>query len=133
MRDFLDQSDHVQALELARHGRGCEWHMLDEIGTPPAVDVEFAALHGLEQRLVNAVEEVQPLDRRIAAHAGLAQPLQITLARAGVVQAGQEREVALVAAQQDLAQIDQAEESTSSAAPTRAWPNGLCVPPCGGA
>ena len=107
--------------------------MLDEIGTPPAVDVEFAALHGLEQRLVNAVEEVQPLDRRIAAHAGLAQPLQITLARAGVVQAGQEREVALVAAQQDLAQIDQAEESTSSAAPTRAWPNGLCVPPCGGA
>ena len=133
MRDLLDQSQHVHPPELARHCRGRDVQSGEQVDASPAVNVELAVLQGSQQRLVSGVEEVQALDRRVGAHARLAQPLQITLTRAGVVQAGQEGEVALVAAQQDLAQVDQAEESTSSAAPARAWPLRPCVPPCGGA
>ena len=108
MRDLLDQTEHAQPSELARHGRRRHVQPSHEIGSAPAVDVELAVLQGSQQRLVAGAEEVQALDRRVGAHARLAQPLQIALAGAGVVQAGQERQVALVAAQQDLAQVDQA-------------------------
>ena len=99
MRDLLDQTKHVQPLELARHGPRRDVKSREQIGAAPAVDVELAVLQGSQQGVVSGVEEVQALDRRVGAHARLAQPLQITLAGAGIVQAGQEGEVALVAAQ----------------------------------
>ena len=133
MRHALDQPQHSQPLELARHDRGRELKMFEQIGPSPTVDVEFASLHGSEQRLVGGVEEVQSLDRRVVTYPRLAQPLEIAFTGRGVVQAGEKRQVALVAAEQNLAQVDQAEESTSSAAPARAWPPRPCVPPCGGA
>ena len=133
MRDLLDQTEQVQSPDLARHRRGGDVQPCDKVGSAPAVNVELTMLQSAQQRLVGGVEEVQPLGRRVRTHARLTQPLQVTLTGAGVLQAGQEREVALVAAQQDLAQVDQAEESTSSAAPARACCADPCVPPCGGA
>jgi hypothetical protein len=130
--DLLDQTEQAQPSELARHrGRGGV-QPRNQIGAAPAVDVELAVLQSAQQRLIGGIEEVQALDRRVAAYTRLAQPLQVALAGAGVVQAGQECEVALVAAQQDLAGRSGC-RSTSSAAPARAWAPRPCVPPCGGA
>lgn len=60
------------------------------------MDIELAVLHGSQQGLLGEVEEVQALDPWIGADAGLSQSLQITFAGARVVQAGQERQIALV-------------------------------------
>ena len=72
MRDLFDQSQHVQAPELARHGRRRDVHAREQIGSAPAVDVELAALQGSQQRVVSGVEEVQAFDRWLDAHARLA-------------------------------------------------------------
>lgn len=55
-----------------------------------------------------ALRDQPTLKRRVGTYARLAQALKITLPGAGIVQAGQECQVALVAAQQDLAQANQA-------------------------
>ena len=104
-----------------------------KIGATPTMDIEFAVLQCSQQSLLGDVEEVQPLDAGIGADARLAQALQITLARAGVVQAGQERQVALVAAQQNLAQIDQAVDRLLQRRQLARDVPRPCVPPCGGA
>ena len=74
-RDLLDQAKPAQAPELARHRRGRRLQPSHEIGSAPAVDVELAVLKRSQQCLVAGAEEVQTLDRRVAAHAWLTQPL----------------------------------------------------------
>jgi hypothetical protein len=83
--------------ELARHRCWCDVQPCDQVGPAPAVEVELAALQGAQQGLLRGAEEVQSLDGRGGTDARLTRPLQIMLACAGVVQAGQERQVALVA------------------------------------
>ena len=95
-------------MQYVDQGQGQDGQPRKQIDAAPAMDVELAALQGSQQRLVSGVEDVHALDRRIPAHTWPAQPLQITLARAEVVQAGQEGEVALFADQQDLAKVDRA-------------------------
>src|SRR5260370_39034586 len=83
--------------------------MLGEIGTAQGMRVGLAGLKGTQQWLLAAVEEVESFDLAlITAHAGLAQTLKDALTSAWVIQTGQKRQVALVAAQHDLAQVDQA-------------------------
>src|ERR1035438_1163076 len=108
MRDFFNQTQQAQPFELTRHCRWRELQVLAQVCAAPAVDVELAVLQSSQQRVVDGVEEVQTLDAGFGAHARLAQPLQVALTGAGGVQTGEERQVALVAAQQDLAQIDDA-------------------------
>jgi len=72
------------------------------------MDVELAMLQGAKQRLVGCGEEVEPFDRRVGAQTGLAQALKVTFSRARVVEAGQEGKIAVVAAEQDFAQVDEA-------------------------
>ena len=71
------------------------------------MDIEFAPLQGTEQSLLGEIEEVQAFDVGFRTDARLTQALQIALTRARVVQAGQERQVTLIAAQQNFAQVDQ--------------------------
>ena len=108
MRDFLDHSKHMKAFELSRQGRRGYLQVRQQIGATPAVDVELAELQGSQQGLLGGIEEVQALDAGIGTDARLTQSLQIAFARAGVVETGQERQVALIAAEQDFTQIDQA-------------------------
>jgi hypothetical protein len=109
MGDLLDQTECAQSRDLSRQRRDAHVHMLGEIGTAQAMHVVLAALQGSQQCLLAAVEEVQSFDLSlIAAYARLAQTLKVALTRAWVIQTGQKRQVALVAAQHDLAQVDQA-------------------------
>src|SRR5574337_2133181 len=73
MRDLLDQAEQTQPPKLTRHGRRRDVHACVQVGAPPAVDVELAALQRSQQLVIERVEEVQALDRRVAAHTGLAQ------------------------------------------------------------
>lgn len=110
MSHFFDQPQHAQACKLARQRRRRDGHVRGQVCTAQTVNIELAMLQCLQQPLFHRIEEVQALDRllRVDAYAGLAQALQITLACAGVIQAAKKRQIALVAAQQYFAQIDQA-------------------------
>ncbi len=111
MRDFFDQSKHMKALELSRHCPRSDVQVCEQISTTPAVDSELAVLQGSQQGLLGGVEEIQAVDAGVGTDTPLTRPLQITLTRAGIVQAGQECQVALIPAQQHLAQIDQTVDS----------------------
>ena len=82
--------------------------MRQQISAPPAVDSELAELQSSQKGLLGRVEEVQTLDAGGGADTWLTQTLQVTLARTGVVQAGQECQVAVIATQQNVAQINHA-------------------------
>ena len=110
MRNFFDQSKHPQTRQLTRQCRGRQRHMFGQVRPPTAVNIELTMLQGFEQRLLSRVEEVQAFDGLLRAHwhFGLTQSLQVALAFTGVIQTAKKRQVALVAAQQYLAQVDQA-------------------------
>jgi len=120
-RDFLDQPEHAQAPELARH---CCWGKVQlgkQVGprqpwmlNSPCCKVRSSVWSAAQKKLI-------PLTDGSAPTRGWLRPLQVALARGGVFQAGQEGQVALIAAQQGLAQVDQAVDRLSSAAPTRGW------------
>ncbi len=107
----LDQAEHAQATQLARQPRrqliGQQVH---QVAARQAVDVELGSLHGAQQGLVVGVEEVQTLEGTLAVGLGLRDALEQALAVAVIVQAGEELEVTMIAAQQDFAQVDEAEE-----------------------
>lgn len=131
MRNLFDQTEHVKALELSRHRRWGDIQVRQQISATPAVDSELAELQGAQQGLLDGVEEVQALDTGIGTDAGLTQALQITLAGAGVVQAGQEFEIALIAAEQGLAQFDQAVDGVLQRRDLARAGARCGVPPCG--
>ena len=135
MRHFFDQSEYAQTRQLTRQRVGCRRHMASQVRTATAVNVELAMLQGFEQRLLGWVEEVQSLDALFATHSnlGLAQPLQIALSSAGVVKTAQKRQVALITAQQNLLQVDQAVDRLLQARQLSCAVLSLDVPPCGGA
>ena len=105
----LEQAEHAQATQLARQPRRREiGQQLHEVTAGQAMDIELRSLHGAKQGHVVSVEEVHALEGTIAVGFGLGKPLKQALAVAVIVQAGEELEIALVAAQQDLAQVDEA-------------------------
>src|SRR5882724_7645337 len=105
----LDQAKGSQAMQLTRQTRGGDPGQIGrEICTAYAMDVEFRALQGPQQSLLGTLEEVQALDRPIALALRLGEPGEFTLAAGGILDSGEELQVASIASGDDLAQIDQA-------------------------
>src|SRR5215207_7955923 len=105
----LEQAEHAQAAKLSRQLAGRHGgQKAGKVGSGQAMDIEFGTLHSAQQRLVVGVEEVQALEGTVAVGHGVGDTFKRALAAAVVVQAGQELEVALVAAEQYLAQVDEA-------------------------
>ena len=80
----------------------------NQVGGAHAVDIELGALQGAHKLVLGALKEVQSLDRIVRVATLLGQTVQRPNAGAGIVDGGKELEVAAVAAEQDLAQVDQA-------------------------
>ena len=114
MSHLLDQFEVAQTLELARQRCRGQVHMRGQIGATQTAHIGLATLQGTQQGLLGSVEEVESLDPVLANRLGLAEFDQIAQSRTRIVQTGQERQVALVAAQQYLAQVDQAVDGDSS-------------------
>ena len=107
----LEQSEHAQAAQLSRQpGRREVGQKAQQVASCQAVDVERRALDRTHESLIVAIEEVQALEGSIAVRLGVRDALECALATAVVIQAGEELKIALIAAEQDLAQVDQAEE-----------------------
>ena len=105
----LEQAQHAQPTQLARQPARREiGQQLHQVATRQAVDVEFGTLYGAKQGLVVEIEEVHALEGSIPVGLGMRDALKQPSAAAVVVQAGEEFQIALVAAEQDIAQIDQA-------------------------
>src|SRR5260370_26080803 len=104
----LEQSEDAQAAQLPRQRGGRQrGQYSQQIATRQAMDVELGALDGAQESLIVAIEEVQALAGTVAIGLGVGNAIEQALARAVVVQAGEERQIALVAAEQDLPQVDQ--------------------------
>src|SRR5213593_1494084 len=107
--DTFDQPEGTQAVQLARQARSAEFGQPRlEVGAAQAVDVERRALQGAQQSLFGAREEVQSLDGALALALRFGEAHQIALAAGGVGQRGEELEVAAIATEQNLAQVEQA-------------------------
>ena len=132
--DALDQAEHAQAASWRESARRVQRARSGfEVGAAQAVDVELGTLQGAQQRLLGAGEEVQSLDGALTVVLRLGQPSEVALAAGGILQGREELQVAAVAAEQDLAQVDQAIDGLfqrrqfAGAVPVSG------VPPCGGA
>src|SRR5271166_6847260 len=107
--DPLDQAKPADAIELSgESSRARIWNEGNQVCPAHAPDVELRSLQGAEQRLFAALEEVQALDEAIFVTPIFAQPIEGADAGAVVVESGQVLQISPAAAQQDLAQIDQA-------------------------
>src|SRR5450631_1415198 len=105
----LDQAQHTQPTQLARQPGGREiGQQLYEVAARQSVDVEFGTLDCTQQRLIVEIEEVQALEGAISVGLGVRDALEQPSAAAVVVQAGEEFQIALIAAEQDVAQVDEA-------------------------
>src|SRR5579883_647041 len=107
--DTFDDSEVAKAAQLT--GEGCwgkMWKQANQVGAAHAVDIELGTLQGAQKPWLGALEEVQSLDRTLRVAPLLGQAVQRPNAGAVIVDGGKELEVAAVAAEQDLAQVDQA-------------------------
>ena len=105
----LEQSEYAQTAKLSRQLAARHvGQQVSEIASGQTMNVELWSLHRAKQRLVVGVEEVQALEGAVAVGLGMGDALEGALTAAMVVQAGEELEVALVAAEQDFAQVDEA-------------------------
>ena len=105
----LEQTEHSQTAQLSR--QSAARHLEQEVGeiaSSQAMNIELGSLHGAKQRLGVGVEEVQALEGPVAGGLRMGDALEGALTAAVVVEAGEERQVALVAAEQYLAQVNKA-------------------------
>ena len=79
-----------------------------QVCSAQSADVELRRLEGAEQCLLASLEEVQAFDQAIFVAAILAEPIQGANPGAVVVEGGQVQQVSSAAAEQDVAQINQA-------------------------
>lgn len=109
MRDFPDKVEDMRELELPEHR---PWGLVDvrpPIGAMPAVvSVEPAELQSLHGLLLESIIGGLPVDALIGIPMGAAESLQVALVGREVVEAGQGRQVAQIAARQNSTPVDQA-------------------------
>jgi len=107
--DAFDQAERSQAMELTRQARGAQLgHEARQVGATHAVDVELGALQCPQKPLLGAFEEVQTLDGSIALALRFAEPRQVALAAGSILDGREELQVAPIAGEQNLAQVDEA-------------------------
>ena len=95
----LEQAEHAQPTKLARQPGGREFgQQLHQVAARQAVDVEFGTLYCAKQCLVVEVEEVHALEGSIPVGLGMRDALEQPSAAAVIVQAGEELQIALIAA-----------------------------------
>src|SRR5947199_333181 len=107
--DALDQAEPAHATDLpGESSRAQAGDKGSQICSAQSADVELRTLQGAEQCLLASLEEVQPFDQAIVIAAILAQPIEGANPGAVVVEGGQVQQVSSAAAEQDVAQINQA-------------------------
>src|ERR1019366_1871604 len=107
--DSLDHPDVAQSAQVPRQPVWREHVQVGEkVGPADTGDFDPWILQGMQQRAVPWFEEVDPLDGLVLDLARLGQPVEGADACGEVVERGQMGEIAPVAPEQDLAQVDQA-------------------------
>src|SRR6266403_1512562 len=105
----LDETDVSQPAKLAREAmRGELVEQREQVGTADAGDVDPRVLQGMQQGVIGPVEEVDALDGLVIDRAGLGKAVEGPDTGGEVIERGEMRQVAAVAGEQDLAQVDQA-------------------------
>ncbi len=79
-----------------------------QVGAPDPGDVDPRVLQGVQQRVVDRIKEVDPLDGFVLDPARLGEPVERTHPDGEVVEGRQMCQVAAVTAEQYLAQVNQA-------------------------
>src|SRR5271165_4850896 len=107
--DALDQAEPAHATDLpGESSRAQAGDKGSQVYSAQSADVELRTLQSAEQCLLASLEEVQPFDQAIFVAAILAEPIQGANPGAVVVEGGQVQQVSSAAAEQDVAQINQA-------------------------
>ena len=107
--DLLDEAEVAQASEITGDAGGRQMGKKRfQVGTTHTTDVELRTLQGAQQRMLGLVEEVEALDAMAIDLFGRGQFVEAATTGREVVERGEKFEIAAVAAEENLAQIDQA-------------------------
>ena len=90
-----------------------------QVGAPDPGDVDPRVLQGVQQRVVDRIKEVDPLDGFVLDPARLGEPVERTHPDGEVVEGRQMCQVAAVTAEQYLAQVNQAVDAFLTGARSR--------------